>query len=122
MPSANYMVEEYQGVVIFRILKDRLLEVAAINDVAAGLTGQVNRHERISLVIDAQAVTHMSSAMLGKFVAVQKMVKKSKGRLALSGLSKSIMPLFEVTKLTKVFTIAATPDQIIKEYTRRPLK
>ncbi len=121
MARDSFFVEEYREAVIFRVLSDRLLDAETINEVSQGLISCVQRNDRISLVIDMKQVTHMSSAMIGKLVAVHKMIKKNKGRISLCEVTDSIMPLFVVTKLTKVFDIGGNTEDKVKLYNRKPL-
>jgi len=115
------IVNAYDRMVLARIEKDRLLDAQAINLLAGELLKLVDRHPKISLVVDCEAVTALSSAMLGKLVALVKQVKACKGRMVLAGVNVKIMPLFQVTKLDKVLDFAPTAQEAIGNYRRKPL-
>ncbi len=111
----------YDHVVLARIEKDRLLDAQAINLLGAELMKLTDRYPKISLVIDCEAVSALSSAMLGKLVALVKQVKVCKGRMVLAGVNAKIMPLFQVTKLDKVMDFAPSAEAAIMAYRRKPL-
>ncbi len=115
------MVQTYDGIVLARPEKDRLLDAPAIASLSDALTALIDRHPKISLVLDLGAVQSLSSAMLGKLVALHKLVKVAKGRVAIAGVKASIMPLFTVTRLDKLFEFHAEAEQAILLYRRKPL-
>lgn len=121
MPCEFLVVQAYENIVLARIEKDRLLDSTAITSVATDLIKLTDRYPRISLVLDLEAVSALSSAMLGKLVALHKAVVVNKGRMTLAGVKPTIMPLFTVTKLDKLFTFAPTAQETILLYRRKPL-
>lgn len=121
MADAPVLVQVYQNIVLLKIDKDRLLEANVINAVSEAVNKQIDMHPKISLVIDMSAVSNMSSAMIGKFVAMHKQVKADKGRMALCDLKPQIFELFKMTRLHKVFDIRDTSEDALKYYKRKPL-
>ncbi|MDA3963694.1 MAG: STAS domain-containing protein [Planctomycetota bacterium] len=122
MPSGLVTIANYQKIVLACFEKDRLTDAASIAAVAADLDRQLEMCPvKISLIIDLSKVTAMSSQMLGKLVALHKKVKNGKGRMCLTGVCKQIMPLFEITKLTKVFEFKPDAQEVILFYQRKPL-
>lgn len=121
MADAPVLIHTYQNIVLLKIEKDRLLEMAIIDALAESMMHQLDLHPRISMVVDLSSVTNMSSAMLGKFVALQKAVKKGKGRLSLTDMAPGIFELFKMTKLHKLFDIKATAEEAVNFYKRKPL-
>ncbi len=121
MPDAPVLVQVYQNIVLIKIDKDRLLEMPVINAVSDAINKQIEMHPKISLVLDFASVTNMSSAMIGKFIAIHKLVKKYKGRMAIANLKPPIFELFKMTKLHKVFDIRDSAEEVINYYKRKPL-
>lgn len=121
MPCDFLVVQAYDNIVLARVERDRLLDGGAIQVVADELLKLTDRYPRISLVLDMEAVSALSSAMLGKLVALHKAVKTCKGRLALAGIKPSIRPLFTVTGLEKLFEFYPTAQEAILLYKRKPL-
>ena len=121
MPCAFLTVQAYDQIVLARVEKERLLDARDITALAEELTKLLDRHPRISLVLDLEAVSAMSSAALGKLVALHKAVTGFKGRMVLAGVKPSIMPLFTVTKLDKLLSFSPTAQEAILFYKRKPL-
>ena len=121
MPCDFLLVQAYENIVLARVEKDRLLDVTAITALAADLIKLTDRYPKISLVLDLEAVSALSSAMLGKLVALHKAVGAGRGRMTIAGVKPSIMPLFTVTKLDKLFTFSPTAQEAILLYRRKPL-
>ena len=117
--NGPYIINRYQGVTLFVLTLDRYLDAAVINTVGKAMMDEIDRSEKIRMVIDLQQVTHMSSAMLGKLIAVVKGVKKAKGDLTVCGVNKSIQPLFKVTKLEKLFDFHDDVQQVMQLYHRK---
>lgn len=121
MPCDFLTVQAYDNIVLARIDKARLLDVRDITAVAEDLTKLLDRYPRISLVLDLEALAAMSSAALGKLVALHKGVTGFKGRMVLAGVKPAIMPLFTVTRLDKLFSFSPTAQEAILLYKRKPL-
>lgn len=122
MPSRFVTVEQYQQIVLVNIDKDRLTDAVTIAAVADDLDRQLEMCPvKISLIVDLSKVTAMSSQMLGRLVAVHKLVKKGRGRMCLTGVGDSLKPLFQVTKLHRLFDFQDEAGSVILAYQRRPL-
>ena len=122
MATCDFLsVQAHDNIVLARPEKDRLLDAAAIAVLSADLDKLVDRYPKISLDLDLGAVQSLSSAMLGKLVALHKAVKAAKGRMALAGVKPSIMPLFTVTKLDRLFEFYPEAQEVILLYRRKPV-
>ncbi len=116
MPCDFLMTQAYDRIVLAKVMKERLLDAAAIASLAEGLNELVSRHPRMSLVLDLSDVAYLSSAVLGKLVALYKAVKADKGRIAITGVKPTLMPLFKVTQLDKMMQFFPDAEQAIKLY------
>jgi anti-sigma B factor antagonist len=121
MPCDFLIVEAYDNVVLAKVEKDRLLDVANIAALSDALTALLDRYPRISLILDMSSVSYLSSAMLGTLVSLHKGVKGGKGRMAVAGVKESLMPLFKITKLDKLFDIFKDAQEPLLLYRRKPL-
>ncbi len=115
------MVQRYDTIVLAKVMKERLLDAQAIGSLAMALLAECDRTARINLVIDMVDVGYLSSAMIGKLVAVHKSAKAGKGRVAIAGLKAPLLQMFKVTQLDKLFDFAPDAEEIIKLYRRKPL-
>jgi anti-sigma B factor antagonist len=122
MPTCDFVhVETYQSIIQARVARERLLDAGQIQAMHEVLQDHVNRHGRPSLVIDMHEVGYMSSAAIGKLVALHKQVKGSKGRMAIAGLRDSLKPLFKVTGLDKLFDFQPDAGALVQEWRRKPI-
>ena len=121
MPSEHLIIQAYDGIVLAKNTKERVLEAPVINALAEDLAKLVDRYPKISLVLDLADVGYLSSSFIGKLMALFKAVTAVKGRMAVGGVRPSLMPLFQVTRLDKIITFAPDAEQVIQLYKRKPL-
>jgi anti-sigma B factor antagonist len=67
--------------------------------------------QRFSIVVDLEGVDFIDSTGLGVLVGALKRVRTNEGDLALVCTGPRILKVFEITGLTKVFTIHRTVDE-----------
>jgi anti-anti-sigma factor len=65
-------------------------------------------------VLDLSEVDYMGSSVLGLMINVRQHIKSGGGRLALCGMSPSLMQIFHTCCLERLFTIAKTRQDAIK--------
>lgn len=121
MPPVLYTIETYDTIVWFRVLKARLTESRDIDEIGTALVKKAQITPKISLVLELDQVSHMSSAMLGKLLALHKAVKAGRGRMCVCGMNDNLMQIFRVTKLHKVFAIKKDAQEMLMYYKRKPL-
>jgi anti-sigma B factor antagonist len=71
------------------------------------------------MLLDFQGVTFMSSAMIGKIVLLNKKCKANKTTVKLCNIAPSIMEVFEITRLNKVFSIYESVDEALKAFNKK---
>jgi anti-anti-sigma factor len=121
MPCDFLLVQAYDKIVLAKVMKERLLDIPTIASLSEGLNELLDRYPRISLVLDLADVGYLSSAVLGKLVALHKAIKAGKGRLAIGGVKPPMMPLFKVTQLDKIIQFFPDAQQAIMLFRREPL-
>ena len=120
MASEFLDVQAYDGIVLAKITKERLLEAPVIAALGEDLLKLVDRYPRLSLILDLSDVAYLSSAFIGKLVALFKALSAAKGRMTVAGVKPSIMPLFQVTRLDKIMTFEPVVEKAIQFYKRKP--
>jgi anti-sigma B factor antagonist len=116
------IVQRYDNIVLAKVTKERLLEPQVIAALADDLNAEIQRaSQRLSLVLDLSDVGYLSSAMIGKLVAVNKGVRALKGRMAIAGLKPALLQMFKVTGLDKLFEFSPEAEQVILAYRRNRL-
>jgi anti-sigma B factor antagonist len=93
------------------LLEPRICEEPQIREIGDQLFDTVDSNLNIRLLLDFSKVEYLSSAVLGKLIALHKKVKAEKGELALCSIKPSIQEIFKITKLDKVFTIHENPQK-----------
>jgi len=96
-----------------KILSDVL--IAQIGRELLELADQANG----KMVLDFQGVTFMSSAMIGKIVLLNKKCKANNTTVKLCNIAPSIMEVFEITRLNKVFSIFDSMDEALKSFQKK---
>jgi anti-sigma B factor antagonist len=65
----------------------------------------IEQHGPGKIIFDLGTVEFLSSAALGKLITLQRKIKDRGGRLILTSVVPDLYEVFEITKLTKIFTI-----------------
>ncbi|MDD5680723.1 MAG: STAS domain-containing protein [Candidatus Omnitrophica bacterium] len=68
------------------------------------------------VLINLQKVEYVDSSGLATIVEILKNLKVYGGKLRLSNLSNKVRSLFEITKLEKLFDIADSQDEALKNF------
>jgi len=119
MSSDHLIVEKYDGIVLVRITKERILDASVIVPLGEELMREIDRHMRISMVLDLSGVGYMSSAFIGRLIALHKGIAAAKGRLAIAGVRPSIQPIFKAMHLDKIMTFYPEAEAAILYYRRK---
>ncbi|MBI4613248.1 MAG: STAS domain-containing protein [Planctomycetes bacterium] len=113
---ARLLVEQNGDVTVVYFQDTGILDERNINLIAEELFGIVETKNKIKLLLNFEKVEYLSSAVLGKLVALQKKVKEFKGDLHLCCIRESILKVFQVTKLDKLFKIYDNQQRGVKAF------
>ena len=105
MPS-NIVVSQAEGVTTVSLRMSSILDGPVIEEVGRTLFGLVEEKAVDRLVVDFHSVSFLSSSMLGVLVSLQKKANLVNGKVVLSGLRPSLMKIFTITRLEKIFAFA----------------
>lgn len=75
----------------------------------------VDGRKKRKIILDFKNVEHLSTAMFGRFITLQKKVNVAGGKLVLYGIAQKIFVLFRITMLDKIFTIAENEEDAMKK-------
>jgi len=107
------IVEDKRGDVKIVSLRGRIdMETSPI--VEKRLMSILEQGER-QLVIDFSDLIYISSLGLRVLVLAAKYMQKSKGELALAGLSSHIYEIFRIAAFTSIFPIYSTCDEAVAQ-------
>ncbi|MCC6739548.1 MAG: STAS domain-containing protein [Planctomycetia bacterium] len=108
-PTKNHFYTQTAGDVTVVFLQDaRILDETTVKVIADELMRLVDNTFKIKLMIDFSNVEYLSSAVLGKLVAIHKKVAEGKGVMKLACIKPAIKEVFKITKLDKVFELHDT--------------
>jgi anti-anti-sigma factor len=113
--KTRLVVQTIKDVTVVTFADSSLVDTLHIDQAGRELYELVDKQDRRKLVIDLSKLTHLSSAVLSVFIALQKKIDGAGGTLILCGLSKPLQKLFKVANLHKLFTFTADEDTAMEK-------
>lgn len=110
---------EKADVLVVQFTSQKILSDVVIAQIGRELLELADQAGDGKMLLDFQGVTFMSSAMIGKIVLVNKKCKANKTTIKLCDISPSIMEVFEITRLNKVFSIYESKDEALKSFEKK---
>jgi anti-sigma B factor antagonist len=107
--------QQKDGVLIAQFTHQKLYDDAIIAQIGSELVELADQADG-KMLLDFQGVMFMSSSMIGRVVILNKKCKADDIDLRMCNVSPSIMEVFEVTRLDKVFTICHSVDDALAEF------
>ena len=98
-------VEDVGDVTVVQFTDRKILDEPNIQAIGDDLFKLVDELGRRKLLLNFSNVEFMSSAALGKLIRLHQRLQQVGGKLVLCSISRSIMEIFEITKLDKMLTI-----------------
>jgi anti-sigma B factor antagonist len=116
MSAKHINIQSVHGVEHVTFNESRILDESSIKMIYADISDLVEKTPKIKLLLDFDKVDYLSSAVLGKLVALNKDVKKDKGQLILANIKAPILEVFRITKLDKILSIKKDAFEAMKCY------
>jgi len=101
------------GVVSF--LTSQVLDEMNVQQLGMELNNLVDKEYLIKMVINFSKIKFLSSAVLGKLIALNKKITAQKGSLVFCNINPAIMEVFKITRLDKLITICDDEDEALKK-------
>ena len=95
-----------------RFPADTALTESNADELYRALSASVEGRECPHLVVDLSGVTVLTSAILSKFLALNKRLRDAGGQLALHNPTPSVHAVFKVTRLETVLNVRAGPPEV----------
>jgi len=114
--SGKLMVQRISDVYVVEFLETNILDQVAIERIKEELMDLITQSGSAKMIISFENVKHVSSAMLGTLMAVNKKVKQEKGELRLAAINKQLMEVFKLTRLDKVLKIFKTSQEALAKF------
>jgi anti-anti-sigma factor len=94
-----------EGVIVATFQRGRIREEREILKALDDLGKYIESHPGMKLLLNLENIEYLSSAGLGSLVGLLKKSRRSSGIFRLCCLQESILELFEVMRLTKIFDL-----------------
>jgi len=110
---AYFTIDDRGAAVVAHIVKTGLSEEDNIEQLGQELSMLVDQFGCRRLAVNFETVTLITSAALGKFIALHRNLHRREGRLVLCGVAGMVQDVLEATKLNEYFTVTATADEAV---------
>lgn len=110
---AYFTIDDRGVVVVAHIARSGLSEEDNIEQLGQELSMLVDQYGCRRLIVDFQIVTLITSAALGKFIALHRNLHRREGRLVLCGVADMMQDVLNATRLNEYFTVTATVDEAV---------
>jgi len=98
-------INETRDVSVVHFVDRKILDEANIQELGEELFALVEKEDRKKLLLNFANVEYLSSAALGKLIALEKKVRAHAGQIKLSDIRPEIYEVFQLTRLTRLFDI-----------------
>jgi len=114
--SGALIVQRMADIHIVEFMETNILDQLMIERIKEELLDLVDRAGHPKIIISFDNVKHISSAMLGTLMAVNKRVKDAKGEVRLTGINDQLMDVFKLTRLDKVLKIFKSVEDATRKF------
>lgn len=111
---AFFTVESHGDATLLRLAKPSLSEEENIEQLSQELSTIVDHYGCRRIVVDFADVKLITSAALGKFIALHRNLHRKEGRLSVSGVAGMVKDVFKTTKLIDYFKVADSIEEAIR--------
>lgn len=103
--------EKIGEVMVVRLL-DRRVDASVAADFKERMAGLINEGNTL-VVLDMEQVDFIDSSGLGAIVSSLKLIGR-KGDLVISGLNRTVLSMFKLTRMDRVFRIFQDKDEAVR--------
>lgn len=113
------MTQTNGDVTVVYFTESQILDESKINQLNQELTKVAEKVAGGKLLLNFNDVHFMSSSVLGKLIALNKRCKADQTALKMCNIAPSIMEVFKITNLHKVFEIHEDETTAISAYNKK---
>jgi anti-anti-sigma factor len=114
--NSGLMIQKFGDVYIIEFLDASILDQVRVENIRTELDGIVEKAGVPKILLSFDHVTHISSAVLGVLMSLDKKAKAKKGEIRLSNINPTIRQVFTITKLDKILKIYPTSEEAMKKF------
>jgi anti-sigma B factor antagonist len=111
---SRLQTETIGDVLVVNFVDRKILDEQNIQIIGEQLFGLVDQNAKI--LLNFSNVEYLSSAALGKLIALNKKVKAANGRLILCSIDPNIYEVFELTRLDQILKIEADEQKALQAF------
>lgn len=111
---SRLQTETIGDVLVVNFIDRKILDEQNIQIIGEQLFGLVEQNPKI--LLNFSNVEYLSSAALGKLIALNKKVKAADGRLILCGIDPNIYEVFELTRLDQILKIEQNEQDALQKF------
>ena len=116
--AALLKISKQNDVAVVAFRTSRILDQSNVQQLGEEFDDLIKKHHFKKIVINFDKIHYMSSAVMGKLVALHKQTKAAGGELRLCNIAPSIHEIFEIMRFDKLFSICKTEDDAVIELMR----
>jgi anti-sigma B factor antagonist len=105
IPPSRLQLHEIGDVTVVRFEDVQLLNDEQIQAAGKELFALVEEHGRSKLLLDLGNIEYLASAVLGKFITLNKKTKNAGGKLVLCNVGEGVGEAIRLSKLDRLFAI-----------------
>ena len=98
-------VQQNGGITEVILLDQEILDEITINEITESLFAVVADKAPVKLLLNFKTVRYLSSSALGALIRINKRIGETQGEFRLCQIKSSLLDIFKITKLDKVFEI-----------------
>jgi anti-sigma B factor antagonist len=111
--DALLRIQKQDQVAIVSFVTSRILDQSNVQQLGEEFDALIDEFHLDKIILNFENVSYMSSAVMGKLVALLKKVKGAGGRLKLCNIEASIYEIFEIMRFDKMFEISKSVDEAV---------
>lgn len=115
-PKSALHLDTIDGVTVVSFAQSRIVDEVLIQELGDAFDRLVAEQGLMRLLLNFGNVEYLSSAMLGKLVALRARLIAAKGSLVLCSIKGELMIPFEASGLDKVFKICKDEQSALKAF------
>ncbi len=112
--AAMFSSKAIDGVHVIEFTTANVIDAYYIECLGDGIYHHIREIEAPKVVIDLAMVQHLSSAALGMFIALKKVVEKKGGAIAIANVNAEIREVFKLTNLQKLIKLHDTTEKAVR--------
>ena len=114
--SEFFQLSEEDGVAVVSLTKPRLSEEANLEQLDQEFNVLADTYHLRRIVVDLAMVVYLTSAAVGKLIALHRRLARNQGQLVLCSLQPEVSSVLAASHLLDYFKVAQTPEAALGQF------